>query len=228
MRRSCSSLESVGRGEFDQLDLLELVLADHAADVLAVAAGFGAEAGGVGAEAGGELGLVEGLVAEEVGDGDLGGGDEPVVGVLILAGDVGTLVVAVEEVLRELGELAGAEEGLGVDHVGRQDFGVAVMAGVEVEHEVGDGAFEACSLAVVDDEARAGDFGGALEVEDAEAFADLPVGQGGEVEGGGRAPEFFRRCCRARRCADGDGVLGQVGQRFANFAKLYFGGQELP
>ena len=38
-----------GRGELDQLDLLELVLADHAADVLAVGAGFGAEAGGVGA-----------------------------------------------------------------------------------------------------------------------------------------------------------------------------------
>ena len=52
------------------------MLADHAADVLAVAAGLGAEAGSVGAEADGELGLVEGLVAEEVGDGDLGGGNQ--------------------------------------------------------------------------------------------------------------------------------------------------------
>ena len=80
-----------GAGELDQLDLLELVLADHAADVFAVAAGFGAEAGGVGAEGDGELGLVEGLVAEEVGDGDLGGGDEAVVGVLLVAGLVGPL-----------------------------------------------------------------------------------------------------------------------------------------
>ena len=75
-----------GRGEFDELDLLELVLADHAADVLAVAAGFGAEAGRVGAEGDGELGFVEGLVAEEIGDGDFGGGDEPVVVFLQLAG----------------------------------------------------------------------------------------------------------------------------------------------
>ena len=74
---------------------------------------------------------------------------------------------------------------LGVDHVGRQDFGVAVLAGVEVEHEVGEGALEAGSLAVVDDEAGAGDLGGALEVEDAEALAELPVGEGGEVEGCG-------------------------------------------
>ena len=49
-----------GRGELDQLDLLELVLADHAADVLAVAAGFGAEAGRVGAEADGEAGTRRG------------------------------------------------------------------------------------------------------------------------------------------------------------------------
>ena len=93
------------------------------------------------------------------------------VAVLIVAGLVGAFVVAVEEVFGELGELAGAEEGLRVDHVGRQDFGVAVFAGVEVEHEVGEGAFEARSLAEVDDEAGAGDLCGAVEVEDAEGFA---------------------------------------------------------
>ncbi len=160
-----------GRGELDQLDLLELVLTDHAADVFAVAAGFGAEAGGVGAVGDGELGLVEGLVAEEVGDGDFGGGDEPVVVLLQLAGAVGSLVVAVEEVFGELGKLAGAEEGFGIDHVGGQDFGVAMLGCVEVEHEVGEGTLETGSLAVVDDEAGAGDFCGAVEVEDAQGFA---------------------------------------------------------
>jgi hypothetical protein len=84
----------------------------------------------------------------------------------------------VEEVFGELGQLAGAEERLRVDHVGRQDFGVAVLAGVQVEHEVGEGAFEARSLAEVDDEARAGDLGGALEVEDAEAS---PISQWGRA-----------------------------------------------
>src|SRR6185312_14680738 len=101
-----------GFDELDQLDLLELVLADHAADILAVGAGFGAEAGSVGAEGDGQLRFVEGLVAEEIGDRDLGGGDEPVVVLLIVAGLVAALVVAVEEVFGELGELAGAEERL--------------------------------------------------------------------------------------------------------------------
>jgi hypothetical protein len=42
---------------------------------------------------------------------------------------------------------------------------------VEIEHEVGEGTFEARSLAEVDDEAGAGDLGGAVEVKDAESFA---------------------------------------------------------
>jgi hypothetical protein len=42
---------------------------------------------------------------------------------------------------------------------------------VEVEHEVGEGAFEAGSLPEVDDEAGTGDLCGAIEVEDAKGFA---------------------------------------------------------
>ena len=91
----------------------------------------------------------------------------------------------------------------GIDHVGRQDLGVAVLAGVEVEHEVGEGALEACSRAEVDDEAGAGDFGGAVEVEDVEGLAELPVGLGGEVEGRAWCPRFSPRGWRARR-TDGD------------------------
>ena len=89
--------------EFYELYSLELMLADHAADVLAVGAGFATEAGSVGAEGDRELGLFEGLVAVEIGDGDLGGGDEPVVVVLVDAGLVGAFVVAVKEVFGELG-----------------------------------------------------------------------------------------------------------------------------
>ena len=101
-----------GAGELYELDFLELVLADHAASVLAVRAGFGTVAGGVGRKGDGAGGEVDGFVAEDVGDGDLGGWDEPVVGLLELAGDVGAFVVGVEEVFGELGELSGAVEGL--------------------------------------------------------------------------------------------------------------------
>ena len=46
-----------------------------------------------------------------------------------------------------------------------------MLSCVEVEHEVGKGAFEAGALSELDDEAGAGDFGGTVEVEDAEGFA---------------------------------------------------------
>ena len=98
-----------------------------------------------------------------------------------------------------------------------------MLAGVEVEHEVGDGALEAGALAVVDDEAGAGDLGGALEVEDAEALADFAVGEGGKVEGGGRAPGFFDAIGMLVR-ADGDYVLGKVVDGLEDGAELVVGG----
>ncbi len=130
--------------------------------------------------------------------------------VLIDAGLVGAFVVAVKEILGKLGgELAGAEERLRVDKGWRQNLGVAVLAGVEVEHEVGEGAFETCSLAEVDDEAGARDFCGAVEVEDAERFAELPVGFGGEVELRLFAPDFFFAIAMLV-FADGHAVLRQI------------------
>jgi len=62
---------------------------------------------------------------------------------------------------------------------------------VEVEHEVGEGAFKTSSLTEVNNEAGAGDFGGAVEVENAESFAKLPVRFGGEVKLRLLTPGFF-------------------------------------
>ena len=71
--RSCSSKLSARLGDADQLDLLELVLADHAARVLAVAAGFGAEARRVRGHAHRQRVGIEDLVAHDVGQRDFGG-----------------------------------------------------------------------------------------------------------------------------------------------------------
>jgi hypothetical protein len=64
----------LGARELDQLDLLELVLADDAARVFAGRAGLGAEARRVGREGDGQARFVENFVAIEIGDGDFGGG----------------------------------------------------------------------------------------------------------------------------------------------------------
>ena len=98
--RSCSAVGLLGRGDRDQLDLVELVLADHAARVLAGGARLGAEARRPGGEAQRQRLLVEDLVAHQVGERHLGGRDQP------------AAVVGVEQVLGELRQLAGAVGGL--------------------------------------------------------------------------------------------------------------------
>ena len=65
------------RGDGDELDLVELMLADHAAGVFAGGAGLGAEAWRAGGDADGELGLVDDVFADEIGERHFGGGDEP-------------------------------------------------------------------------------------------------------------------------------------------------------
>ncbi len=57
---------------------------------------------------------------------------------------------------------------------------------------------------------RAGNLGGALEVEDSKALADLPVGEGGEGEGWDLAPGFF----------DGVGVLVAADGDFRRWGRL--------
>jgi hypothetical protein len=98
-----------------------------------------------------------------------------------------------------------------------------VLAGVDVKHEVGEGAFEACSLAEVDDEAGARDLCGAVEVEDAEGFAQLPVGFWGEVELWLFAPDFLFAVA-VFVLADGNAVLGKVGQGLHDLAQTLIGG----
>jgi len=101
---------------------------------------------------------------------------------------------------------------------------------VEIEHEVGDGALEAGSLAVVDDEAGAGDFGGALEVQDTESLAEGYVVEWREGRAFGRVltvafdlvPDFGDEVgVLVRAC--GDGVLGQVGDVLEQRAELLVG-----
>jgi hypothetical protein len=124
--------------------------------------------------------------------------------------------------LAELWQVAGAEEGTGVDQAGGKDFDVVVLAGVEVEHEVGQGALEACAGAELQDEAGARDLGGALEIEDAELFADLPVRLGREVEGGDFAPGLLADVV-VLGGAGGDGVVGKVGEGLEEFAETEVG-----
>ncbi len=172
-RELLQALEALlGLRVHDQLDLVELVLADDAARVLAEAAGLGPEAWRVGRHLHRQLGGVEDLVAVHVRDRHLGGRDQV----------VGPLVVQLEEVLLELRQLSGPEERLVVDDDRRQHLGVAVLSSVQVEHEVHQRALEQRAAAAQQREPRPGDLGRAREVEDAERLAERDVVERLEVE----------------------------------------------
>ena len=125
----------VGAHDLHQLHLVELVLADHAARVLAVAAGLGAEARRVADELERQRLGGDDLVAHDVGHRHFGGRDQ------VELAAVGARHA--EQVFLELRQLAGAEHAVGIDQVGHVDLGVAVLGGVQVEHELGERAMQA-------------------------------------------------------------------------------------
>ena len=93
------------------------------------------------------------LLADDVGQADLGGRDQP------------AAVGGLEQVLGELGQLAGAEHRLVADQQRRHDLLVAVLARQPVEHELAERAVEPRRRAAHQREARAGERHAGLEIE---------------------------------------------------------------
>jgi hypothetical protein len=102
-----------------ELDLLELVLADHAAHVLAVTAGLGAEAGRVRGQPHRQRRVLDDFVAHEIGQRNLGSRDQ----VTPRLADRGA-----EQVLLELRQVAGAEQAFGIHDQRHVALGVSVFA----------------------------------------------------------------------------------------------------
>src|SRR5579885_664179 len=154
---------AVGMCDRDQLDLVELVLPDHAASVLAGGARLGAKARRPRGEAQRQLLLLEDLVGHQIGERHLRRRNEPEAG------------RSAEQVLGELGQAARAVDGLAADQYRRRDLGVAELARVSVDHELRKRALEPRELPAQHHEARARDLARAGEVHEADPLADLSV-----------------------------------------------------
>jgi hypothetical protein len=121
-----------------ELDLVELVLANEPAHVLAVAARFGAETGRVRGVRHGQLLGLEDLARVQVGDGHLGRGDE-VERVLLVALGAARL----EQVLLELRQLPRAVQRRRLHEQRRPHLGVALLLRVQIQHELDQRPLEA-------------------------------------------------------------------------------------
>ena len=156
-------------GKLDHLNFVELVLANDAAGVATGGTGLLAEAGGEGGVAARQGVGVEDLAGVQVGEHDLGGGDQEVV-----ARDVVGVVL-------ELGQLTRAKHGLTLDDDRRPPL-LKATARVRVQEEVDKGALQAGAGATENGEAAAGELVAALEVEDVQIGAQIPVRLKVEVE----------------------------------------------
>ena len=115
-----------------------------------------------------------------------------------------------EQVVFELGQLAGAVQRGGVHHERRQNFGVAVLAGVQVEHEVGQRPLQLRAQLPVDSKTRARDLGGALQIQNSQRLSQIPVRLGREIELRRLAPAADFLVVR-RRAAHGHARVRHVG-----------------
>ena len=162
----------LGLAPGEHLDLVELVDADDAAGVLAVAAGLAAEARGPAAVALGTGGEVEDLALVVAGQRDLGGADQ-----------VEVVVLEPVDLVGVLAEEPGALHDLGPHEHGRDHHGEAVGGGL-LRGELQHAQLEQGAVAGEEVEAGAGDLRAPLHVEQPEALAQLEVVLGLEVEGG--------------------------------------------
>ena len=176
------------------------MLANDAAGIATSRAGLLAEARGARGVAHGQLAGVEHLAGMQVGEGDLGGGDQE----LVLAGVV--------RVILELGQLARAVHDLAV-HDHRRDELLEAAGDVRVEEEVLQGAVERGTGAGKHGKASAGKLGTAVEIQNAGLGAQIPVGLGLKALGGKVARLAHAATLRilVLVLAHGRGLTGDVG-----------------
>ena len=146
-----------------QLHLVELMQADQAAGVPAIAARFTTETGAVGGVAQGQLIRGNDFVPMQGCDRHLRCGGEPEV-----------VLRAAKALLGEFGQLAGARQAGAVDQNRGQHLPIP-LAGVQIQHEIDQSPLQAGPLPHQGDEAALGNPHRAFGVEQLKTLGDLPV-----------------------------------------------------
>ncbi len=118
--------------DLHELHLVELVVPEHAARVLAVCTGLAPEAGRVTDKFQRQGFERDDLVAHDIGQRYFGGRNEIELSFFAPRHD--------KQIGFQFRQLSRAAHALGVDEVRRVDFRVTVLPGVHVEHQLGDRA----------------------------------------------------------------------------------------
>ncbi len=82
--------------------------------------------------------------------------------------------------LFQFGQLTRSRHGGAVGQEGRQDFGITVLLGVQIQHEVDQSPLQPCSLSAQGQKARSGHLGGLAQIQNPQNLTQFPVGTGFE------------------------------------------------
>ena len=208
----------LGFHDLHQLDLVELMHANHPARAHARRARFRAEARAVGAVVNRKLAGRENLLAMDVRDRRLGRREQIQ---LAQRGLVQTFAHGVSLILK-LRKLSHAHHAVAADDVRRRDFGVAVLGRVQIQQELDQRPFQPRAPVRVEQEAAAGKLRPPREVHELERLAQLDVRLGIEGELGLGTPVLYfgivgagfaqrHAGVRGVRQADEDGVACGLG-----------------
>ena len=143
--------------EFDQLNLIELMLANQTSRILAVGACFTAKTGSRGNEVHGEVFFRQDFIRENIGHGNLGGGNQKVVGSFHM-----------KQFGFKLGQIARSKEAAAVGHKGWEDLQITVLPGVHMQHEVHEGPFQQSPRAVIVGKSSSRNFAGPLRIKNSQ------------------------------------------------------------
>ena len=165
----------LGRCDRHQFDFCKLMLPDHAAGIAARRARFGAEARRQRGQPHRQFFFIDDGFADEVGQRDFGGGNEAeTLGLQSFVGRRKQFALdGPELVILEFRQLARAEHHVVAHQQRRIDLGIAMLVGVEVEHELPDRALQPRQPLLQHDKARAAQFRRRLEIHVAERAAEI-------------------------------------------------------
>ena len=112
-----------------------------------------------------------------------------------------------EQIVFKLGQLVGAEQRFVAHQQWRLDFNIPMLSGVQVKHELAQGAFKPGDLALEHDKPATREFGRSFKVHVARGDANLVMLLGREAEAG-----LWRALpCGRFGCAIGTKILDIVG-----------------
>src|SRR5690349_19541433 len=130
-----------------------------------------------------------------------------------------------EEIFFKLRKLTGSDHGWTIDHERGDDFSIAMLGCVQIEHIVDQCSLQPGSGPGHDGKSGSSDFCGPVEIQDAEVFSDFPMGFGGTRKSRDGTPSTDLNIVgcisthRDRRMWKIGDAQGHVGERFLYLAE---------